>query len=78
MPHPDGPLIRRMLCGPIGSAKLNKLTESANYTADHLSDRLGVYPHAESAPGANPSPPLVPGAPLFVSIHAEQSTSQVQ
>jgi len=73
--HPDGELIRRMLCGPIGSAKHNKLTDPANHARGHNSNRLSNAPRAEPAPAAVQLPP-VPAAvgAIFHRIHAQENS----
>lgn len=75
--HPDSTLIRRMLCGPIGSAEVKELCPSA----DDLSGDLTEATHAPSAclnagahagttaPAAVTCPPPAVGAFLDTSVH---------
>ena len=79
--HPDSVLIRRMLCGPIGSAKLHELSPPADNPASDLTETTRVFclerarvgsPVDPLAPGmASLSPPPVPGALSFVFPHTE-------
>jgi len=77
--HPDGELIRRILCGPIGSAKHNKLTDPADNARGHNSKRLSNAPRAEPAPAALLTPAAAAGVFLDPSFaHAAITTSQEQ
>jgi hypothetical protein len=79
--HPDSVLIRRMLCGPIGSAKLYELSPSAHNPASDLTETTSVSclerarvgsPVDPTAPGTDiVCPPPVPGALINTPVHGE-------
>lgn len=70
--HPDSELIRRMLCGPIGSATLNELADPADNSAGHISDRLSVCPDGEPAPAVAITPCPTAGAFINTPVHGER------
>jgi hypothetical protein len=80
MAHPDSVLIRRMLCGPIGGAKLHKLSPPAHNPASDLTKATRVAAAridadafvSNLAPVASPlSPPIATGAPCYPFPHTE-------
>lgn len=75
MPHPDSVLIRRMLCGPIGSAKLHELSPSANNPASDLTETtrssVGVRAGATLPASAFQPPRAEAGPSLYVFPHTE-------
>lgn len=83
MPHTDAQILSRKLgLGPIGSAKIHKLTEAADNQASDLTEatrvtttRLKTGPQAgTTAPVAAdsfPPPPVATGAFINSPVHGE-------